>query len=305
MSNPEKQIGKLAIWLRALRAFAFSATLVPVFVGAALAFSYQGQAAWMLLPLITICALLFHAGTNVLNDYFDFRIGIDKEYTYGSSKVLIDKLLKPRQLLIAGLSMFFIASLLGLIFVAVRGLPILIIGIIGLLGGLFYTAKPVGYKYIGLGDIMVFILMGPLMVVGSYFVLTGGYQNSVLFVSLPVGFLVTAILNANNLRDINYDMQAGIKTISIILGRSKAKIEYYALIAAAYVSVLIMVLAKILPVFSLLVFLSLPLAIKAVISLKKTSLQNTNDIAMLDVRTAQLHLIFGTLLIISIILTAL
>ena len=79
---------------------------------------------------------------------------------------------------------------------------------------LFYTGKPIGYKYIALGDFLVFTLMGPLMVIGSYYVLTGDYNTNVLYVSLPVGFLVAAILHANNLRGIVHDTQANVKTLA-------------------------------------------------------------------------------------------
>jgi 1,4-dihydroxy-2-naphthoate octaprenyltransferase len=293
---------KLSIWIQAIRPFAFPASLIPVFIGGALAFAHNKSASWLLFPLVLVCALLFHSGTNVVSEYFDFKKGLDKSYTFGSSRVLVDGLIEPKQVLIAGFIFFAIGFLLGLILVIVRGWPILILGAIGLLGGIFYSANPVGYKYLGLGDIMVFFLMGPLMVGGTYFSLTGALNPKVIYVSLPVTFLVTAILNANNIRDIKYDRQAKIKTLEIILGYKTAKKEYFFLVTAAYLSVIVMLFTKVLSLWSMLTFLSLPPALNNMAIAKRSQEGELDEIVSLDVKTAQLHFLFGLLLSISIIL---
>lgn len=269
--------------------------MVPVLVGAALALSYPGDAAWRLFPLVVVCSVLFHAATNVLNDYFDFGRGVDQDYTFGSSRVLTDGLLRPRALLTAGFALFGVGSALGLILVWVRGLPMLALGVVGLVGGYCYTGTPGGYKYVALGDVLVFALMGPLMVIGSYFALTGVYAAPVLYVSFPVGCLVAAILHANNLRDIAHDTEANVKTLASVLGHRAAKWEYLLLVAGAYASVVVMVLSQVVMPWSLLVFLSLP----AAAANARTALQSRegqpDDLATLDVRTARLHLLFGVL----------
>jgi len=303
--SDNRKASKIAVWLQAVRAFSFPASLVPVFVGTALAFSSGEDVAWMLLPLVVICSVLFQAGTNVVSDYFDFINGVDKDYTYGSSRVLVEKLLEPKELLVGGLVLFATGILLGFILIALRGWPMLIIGVIGFLGGLFYTAKPVGYKYIAIGDIMVFILMGPLMVLGSFLALTGKYHHSVLLISLPVGFLVAAILFGNNLRDIKHDTQAGVKTIAALLGHTRARFGYYILIAAAYIAVILMTSFNLLSIWSLLVIISCPLAIKNIKAIKTSRPDNNEIIAMIDVRTAQLHMAFGVLFVISMFIDAL
>jgi 1,4-dihydroxy-2-naphthoate octaprenyltransferase len=201
----EAKRSKISIWIQTIRPFAFSASLIPVFIGAALVFWYDQSASWFLFPLVVLGALLFHAGTKVISEFFDFRKGVDKSHTFGSSRVLVDGLIEPKEVLVGGYVLFAIAFVLGLVLVFARGWPIFILGIIGLLGGMFYSAEPIGYKYIGLGDIMVFLLMDPLMLGGTYFTLTGKINPKVIYISLPIGFLVTAILNANNIRDIKYD----------------------------------------------------------------------------------------------------
>ena len=292
----------LSIWLQAVRAFSFPASIVPVLVGAALARSYEGVADWRLLPLVIVCSVLFHAATNVISDYFDFRKGVDQNYTFGSSRVLTDGLLDPKHLLVGGWLMFAAGCLLGLVLVAFRGVPMLTLGVVGLIGGYCYTGTPIGYKYLALGDLFVFILMGPLMVIGSYLALTGHYDVSVLYASLPVGCLVAAILNANNLRDIAHDAEAEVKTLAIALGHRAAKGEYVILIAGAYVAVAVMVLTGTVPRWSLLVLLSLPPAIGNMRAILRSREGEPEDIAMLDVRTAQHHLLFGLLYALAIAL---
>jgi len=177
----------------------------------------------------------------------------------------------------------------------------LVLGLIGLIGGYFYSGHPWGYKYYGLGDFLVFILMGPLMVIGSYYALTGNYHYFVLLISLPVGFLVAAILQANNTRDIRHDKDAGVKTLENILGHKAAKVGYCFSVTTAYLSVVLMVIFKILPVWSLAVVLTLPLALKNMKKLAKSHSDKPEEIATIDVETAQLHFGFGLLLIISVV----
>lgn len=283
-------------WLQAVRPFSFTASTVPVVLGAAWAVYEKTSANWLLLPLIIIASLTIHAATNLVSDYFDYIKGVDKDYTFGGSRVIVEGKLSAKQVLIGGFVLFAITAVIGLYFMYLRGWPIFALGVVGMLGGFFYTAAPVGYKYYGLGDAMVFWLMGPLMVIGAYFVLTGKYHHSVLLISLPVGCLVAAILSGNNLRDILHDGQAGIRTTAGVLGHRFARIEYGILDVSAFIIVGGLIALKILPGFSLVTILTLPLAIRLVQQALRSDPQKPEEIATLDVQTAQLHLAFGVLL---------
>jgi 1,4-dihydroxy-2-naphthoate octaprenyltransferase len=296
--------GKLGVWLQAVRAFSFPASIVPVAVGAVLAAHFDGAVAWWLLPFIAVASVLMQAGTNLVSDYFDYVKGVDKDYTYGSSGVLTAGLLTPAQVFVGGLLVFATACGIGLLFVAMRGWPILALGVVGLLGGIFYTARPVGYKYLALGDALVFTLMGPLMVIGAYFVLTGSYRHSILIASLPVGCLVAAILHANNMRDIGHDLDAHVRTVANLLGHDRARLEYYVLVGGAYVAVVGMIAGGLVSPWSLLVFVTAPLAAKNFRRVVHSQPQQPETIATLDVQTAQLHLAFGLLLSLGILLGA-
>ncbi len=290
-----------SVWLQATRPFSLTASVLPVVIGAVLAASAEGPVDWPLFPLIVACSLLFHIGTNMVSDYFDYSRGVDRDETFGSSRVLLEGLLTPKQLLAAGIILFAVGFSLGLLLVAVRGWPIFILGVIGLLGGWFYTGGPVAYKYVALGDILVFILMGPLMVIGSYFALTGSFSPTVLYASLPVGCLVAAILHANNLRDITHDARANIKTMAMVLGVPAAKAIYVGLVTGAYLVVLVMVLAKLVTPLALAVLLTLPLALRNVKAVLASVAGNPESIAMGDVMSAQLHLAFCALFGIAIL----
>lgn len=292
----------LRAWIQAVRPFTFTASMVPVFLGAALVPYLQETGRWELLPLIAVASLLIHAATNLINEYFDYRKGVDRPDTYGGSRVLVESLLSPKKVLLGGFILFAVTAAIGLVFIAVHGWPILLLGLVGILGGFFYTAVPVGYKYLGLGDLSVFLLMGPLMVIGSFYVLTGSWQNEVLLISLPVGFLVAAILSANNLRDMKHDIQAGITSTAILLGRRAARFEYSLLVAAAYMTTFAMVAFGVLPVWSLLTLLTILPAIKNIRAAVKSRIDQPEDIAALDVQTAQVHFLFGVLLVISLFL---
>jgi 1,4-dihydroxy-2-naphthoate octaprenyltransferase len=297
------KIAFLPLWGRAVRSFSFTASLIPPLVGAMLVFMHEAPAKWALLPLILLASVAYHAGTNLVNDYYDFKNNVDRRGTLGSSGLLVQGLIPAKSILRGAVFFFALGTAIGFYFIAVRGLPIFALGLFGLLGGVFYTAGPVSYKYKAIGEPMVFLLMGPLMVVGSYLVLTGSFRWDVVFVSLPVGCLVAAILQSNDLRDIAYDRTVGVKTAAIVFGRKVAGVVYHALVVSAYAIVGILAALDIVPIWSLAVLLTTPIAIKNMKIAGKIAGGGgaaAKQHAMIDVMTAQLHMAFGVLLILSL-----
>lgn len=291
-------------WGTVFRPFSYTASVIPVLLGAAMAIYMDLSARWVLFPLIILASVLLQAGTNLVSEYFDYKKGVDRPETYGSSRVLVEQLLNPIHVLLVGLACFAMTAAIGLVFIVLCGWPIMVIGMIGMAGGFFYTATPAAYKYLGLGDLLVFCLMGPLMVIGCFFVLTGGFDWEVLWLSLPIGFLVAAILSGNNLRDIYHDTQAKINTAATILGHRWARWEYVGLIIGAYASMLVMVAVGVLEWWSLLTLVTIPIAVKNIKTAMGSQAEKPDAIMMLDVQTAQLHMPFGLLLIISMMLGA-
>ncbi len=292
------------MWVRAVRPFAYSASLIPVALGGLWAFR-EGPIDWINFALAIIAGMLFHTGTNLINDYYDFKSGVDREGTLGSSGVLVAKLMPPRQILQGGIVAFILGCLLGFYLVSQAGWPILLLGIIGFLGGFFYTASPFSYKYQALGEIGVFIMMGVLMVLGGYLVQNRPFNWEVILFSLPIAFLVAAILHANDIRDITDDRAARIRTMAILMGRGSAGILYDVMIIAAYAVVALMVALQMLSPWALLVLLTLPLGVKNIKTIHQAQGEKPASLAMMDVATAQLHLSFGVLLCVGMLLARL
>lgn len=304
-ASPSKPVSKGAVYFQALRAFSFPASLIPCLLGAMLALLYGTEVTWWLMPFIAISLLFLHAGSNVISDVDDYKKGVDAKGTLGGSRVLPDGLLTPKEMFRFGLLLFGFAVLAGLPIILDRGMLVLWLGIVGIIGGFFYTGRPIGYKYVALGDIFIFLLYGPAIVTGTFYALTGMFFTEVLLISIPLGLLVTGILQANNLRDIINDRKANIKTLATVFGEGFAKGEYVFLIIGAYLTVILLVVFNVLSLWSLLVFLSLPIALKNMNMIKGVKIEDTGKIAMLDAMTAQLTLMFGVLLSISLVITKL
>ncbi len=300
----DKRKNKLQIWIQAVRAFSFAATMIPCLLGIMLALLIiPDSSKWYLIPFIATSLVLIHAASNLISDYDDYKKGVDFKESYGGSRVLPDKLLTPKQVFKGSMVLYAVSITLGLPIIFERGFVILLYGLFGMLSGFFYTRRPIGFKYIALGDILFFFIYGPAIVTGTFFALTGSFNIHVLYASAPIGMLVVGILHANNMRDIIHDRNANIKTLSNIFGINFAKGEYLFLIIGAYLVVFVLIIFKVLSPWSLIVLLSLPPAIKNITSIKGVQVDDPSRIAMLDVQTAQLTLLFGVLLSISVLIS--
>lgn len=299
-------MSSIALWWRAVRPFSFTVSIIPPILGAVLAvFENPGlKINWFRFILTMIGCITAHAGANLLSDYYDYEARVDREGTFGSSGLLVGKIMQPRQIFWGGLIGILIALGIGLylVFVTPNGLFLLGLIFLGGILGVFYTAHPIAFKYRALGDIAVFISFGSAMVLGAYYVQAHGFSWAPVLYALPIALLVDAILHSNNLRDIANDEAVHIKTIPILVGEKVSKWIYYGLIFGAYVLILILIVWAGLPSLSLLTFLSLPLAIKLVKMVRDKEKMPEKEFAMIDAATAQFHLTFGMLMILSLII---
>jgi len=290
-----------AIWLHAVRAPSLSAAAVPVLLGTAVAARDGYFHGWRLL-IALIGAVAIQAGTNLINDYYDFRSGADSHNSLGPSMVIQRGLLTPEQVWRGGIVAFAIGAMLGLVLVYLCGWPILAIGIPSISAGYFYTAAPVSLAYIGLGELTVFLFMGPAIVVGAYYVMALAFSWSALWASVALGFLVAGILHANNIRDIETDGLHGKHTLATILGRGGAIWELITLDILAYATTLIAVLARTLPWTALLVLITIPRARDQIRIVRSETDAKKLNLALL--RSVQLHMEFGILMIIAFVAEA-
>jgi 1,4-dihydroxy-2-naphthoate octaprenyltransferase len=281
------------LWL-AMRPQSFLISVVSTGVGTSLA-AQQGGIDWAAFLATVLGVILLHGGANVVNDYFDHRYHIDTQGVSGSfgneSRVLIGGLLTPLQVLAIGLGLYALAIPIGLYLIALRGATILLLGLIGFITGVCYTARPVALKYKALGELAVFVMWGPLMVSGAYFVQTAAFSARVAWISVPLGIFVALVLLANNIRDVRFDGRAGIHTVATILGGRQAARVYQAFVLVIYALTCVMVGMGVLGPFALLTLLSLPLAFKLM------GMFARGVPADADARTAQLDAVFGVLLI--------
>lgn len=285
------------------RPFALTASFVPVSAGAALA-AVDGRGSWPLYIAALLAAMFLQVGTNVINEIYDVRKGIDSITSPRASLAIVKGRVPERTAFAFAAICFVTAALIGLWLIYRRGWVIAAIGVIGLIGGFGYTAPPLQYKYRALGLPLVFVLMGPLMVEGAYYAVSGTFSWSALVLSVPVGLLVAAILHGNEWRDIAEDARAGISTYSIRYGKRAAGIAYLSLVVGAYLALSIGVMLEALPGYTLLAMLSLPLLVRAVRSYELGSRGDQREIAMIDLQTAQLHAAFGILLTAGLVLVA-
>jgi len=283
-----------------VRPFSFTASLLPVSVGGAIALG-QGRMHWPLFVAALLGALGLHIGTNVTNEIYDVRHGIDSITSPRMSMAILKGRISERGAFIVAWSGFILALLMGIFLTLHRGWPIVLLGLIGFIGGYFYTAPPFQYKYRALGLPLVFLLMGPLMVVGAYYAVTGTFDASLLVVSLPVGLLVTAILHGNEWRDVAEDTRHGFTTFSAQVGRDAAHWVYVMLVLGAYVAVGLAVMVGALPKLALLTLLSLPLLAWILRDAERGAEGHLRAIAMIDLMTARLHGAFGLLLLVGLV----
>ena len=283
-----------------MRPFSFTASVLPIAVGGAFALS-QGRMNWFLFLAALIGGVGLHIGTNVINEIYDVRHGIDSITSPRMSMAILKGRISERDAFVVAWAGFLIALLMGIVLALNRGWLIVLLGAIGFIGGYFYTAPPFQYKYRALGLPLVFVLMGPLMVVGSYFAVTGRFDPNLLVASVPVGLLVTAILHGNEWRDVAEDTRHGFTTLSAQLGRDAAHWVYVMLVLGAYVAVGLAVMVGALPKLALLTLLSLPLMAWILRDAERGAEGHLRAIAMIDLMTARLHSAFGALLLVGLV----
>jgi 1,4-dihydroxy-2-naphthoate octaprenyltransferase len=290
-----------AVW-EVVRPFAYTASVIPVAAGGALAW-VDGRFNLLPFALALIGAVALHSGTNIVNEIYDVRQGIDTITSPRASHAILKGRIGERDAFRVAMLFFGLAVLVGLGLTVLRGWPIVALGLIGLAGGYFYTAPPFQYKFHALGVPLVFLLMGPLMTVGSYFAVTGTWSLTALWLSLPIGLLVAAILHGNEWRDVSEDTRAGITTLSSRLGRDFAHYAYLAMTLGAYVTLGLAVVFGVLPPQVMIAVLSLPLLAVVIRAAELGAGGQARAIAMIDLQTARLHMAFGALLIAGVLLS--
>ena len=290
---------KLRVWIRASRPFTLPGAIAPVLVGTALAFS-QGKGNFWLFLLVLIASLLIQTATNLVDEYSDHSRPEGKKKLLAPYKVIALGLLSSAAVKRGAMTCFGIATAIGIYLIVHSGWPILVLCVASIAVAYFYSAGTIPLGKMGLGQPLVFVFMGPVMVMGSYFVQTKSFTADSLWLSIPMGCTVTAILAANDLRDFEEDRHGSKRTPITAFGLNFGRWEWAILVLAAYLAVIAMAVLKILPVTSLLSLLALPLALTAFKLMRKG--RERPELAPALPATAKFHGLFGLLLAAGIVL---
>lgn len=278
-------------WIIATRPWSFPASAMPALFAMAYVFYMQDSIEsihWGYGVAALLGAVLFQASGNLIGDYFDYMYKVDRKESLGSSRMLVDGVFTPKTIFWFGIIVLCMGILLGLFLWSQTGNDLLWIGIVGALGTFFYYKL----KYMALGDVLIFVIYGPLIALGTAFVMTNQLYWEVVVLSIPIAFLVVNILHANNTRDMRDDKLANIKTQALLLGEKGSRIQYTFLAIGAYVAVAIFVLLNMISPLALLVIVTLPLAKKNINLIKQAKINKPEIIKDLDAMSAQLVMAF-------------
>lgn len=292
-------------WFMATRLWAFPASTMPIVASAGYMFwrlktsddpgfdslSYTNAA------LALLAMVLFHAAGNLWSDVNDYLKKVDNDEAY-CIKTLVSGQFSLREIRLFSLSFFVAAVISGLVLLYLSGPLTLWFGVAGLLFTLLYPFM----KYRAMGDLDIFLTYGILPCLGTGYVMSGEIIPELAWVALSVSLITVAILHTNNMRDIHTDTKAGIHTFAMLIGHKASKVVYVAEVAVIpFVLTATLSILGIYPLYSLAVFLSLPIAIKLCRLIGASTRDTLNTIAPADGMTAQLVMVFALLLTASFI----
>jgi 1,4-dihydroxy-2-naphthoate octaprenyltransferase len=255
---------KIFTWMVIMRLPFLSATFVPIFAGAAVTSMLGQDVSWGWLMLTLLAGSLLHIGTNTSNDYFDHISGTDaRNYNYsnkglnGGSRSIQMGLISPKGILTVAIIAFTLSAVAGIPLIIKSGLSILWLGLIGFFSGLFYTAPPFKFSSRkGMGELLIGLNFGPLMVAGSALVQTGQLLPQAFLAGIPIGFLIAAVVYMNEFPDYDSDKATGKNTLIVVFGPEKARAGYVALVASAFASIVILAINGTVPMLSLIALLA-------------------------------------------------
>ncbi len=283
-------------WMIAVRPWSFPASAMPVITSIAYLFWNGAEINWIFGLWALVNIIIFHAAGNTWSDYFDFKKKVDADDTFGA-KTLTTGMFSEKEIFRLSLSLTVVATLAGLALMALTGLPLLWIGLGGVLCTLLYPML----KYNALGDLVILMAYAFLPTIGTSFVTTGAIDWSVLLIALPVGLITDGILHSNNTRDTITDRRAGIKTMAMGLGHKASAILYGFEVIFPFVWIGALSIVGLLPLTTIAIFLTLAVAIGCAKTMMHSLEGGSGVIADLDVRTANLQLMFSALLTLAFI----
>lgn len=290
------------VWWHLTRPHTLTASFVPVFLGTAIALAVDYETIHFgLFFAMMIASILIQAATNMFNEYYDFKRGLDTEDSVGIGGTIVRHGVAPKTIMIIALSFYAIAMLLGVYICAESSWSLVVVGLISMLIGFLYTGGPYPIAYSPFGELVSGAVMGMGIVLIAFYIQTRTVTLDAVLIAVPSMILVGAIMLSNNIRDIVGDTQGGRKTLAILVGRSNAVSILAAFFIISYGWIAALVLIGHLTPWALLVFLSIKKPIAA-IKLFRAKEQPLEVMPAMKY-TAQTNTIFGFLLAIGLLLS--
>jgi len=285
----------LKILFLATRPWSFIMTLLSPTISLLLAYQ-SGVYDLMLFPLVVVGLIAFHGAANMINDLLDVRYGVDRYYSptskYRRHYLLIGEI-SVSTFLYEILFFYIIVVSITVYLTFIRGWIIPVFTVLGLFFAYAYSGEPFKLKHKPLGELSAFLVWGPFMTTGTYYILTSRLSLAPLYASIPIGMFVALVIFANNLREIDYDKAAGVKTLAVILGKKRALSFYKYFLSSIYFSLILLVISSIYSAYTLIAYLTLPKAIRLV----RAFYEKVPEAA--DLLTAQQAFNFGILIILG------
>jgi 1,4-dihydroxy-2-naphthoate octaprenyltransferase len=258
---------RFRIWLAEMRVPFLTAAIVPVILGTCVAWASSGIFLLDIFLLTLVAGVFIHIGSNIANDYYDHKSGTDdinvdfvRPFT-GGSRMIQRGWMSPREVFVEAMVFFILGGGIGIYLAYARGIEVLVLGIIGVGSGFFYTAPPFRFVSRGYGEVFIGLNFGALMTLGAYFVQTQVLAWEAIYPSIPVAILITAVLYINEFPDHDADRDAGKRTIVVRLGRERAAKGYALLMVSLYLSIVIPVFLNLVSWYTILGVSTLPIAI--------------------------------------------
>jgi 1,4-dihydroxy-2-naphthoate polyprenyltransferase len=285
------------VWWQMTRPHTLTAAFVPVLLGTALALQY-GNIHFGLFFAMLIASLLIQAATNMFNEYYDFKRGLDNEHSVGIGGTIVRDGIKPKTVMKLALSLYGIALLLGIYICMNSSWLLALVGLICMAVGYLYSGGPLPIAYTPFGELFSGFFMGMLIILITFFIQTGTVDTTSILVSIPIFVLVGAINFSNNIRDLEGDKENGRRTLAILVGKKKAISLLAGMFLFSYLWVIGLIISGIAPIWTALVIISAPKPLKAI----KGFIEGILPLQMAPAMkaTAQTNTIFGFLLAIGI-----
>lgn len=287
------------VWWRLLRPHTLTASFVPVSIGTLLAV-LDGAFHLLLFLAMLLASVMIQAATNMFNEYYDYKRGLDNEKSVGIGGTIVRDGVKPIVVKRLAYLFYAIPVILGIYICIETSWWIAVIGLICMIIGYLYTGGPVPIAYSPFGELFSGLMMGTVIIGISYYIQTFNLNWEIIMISIPVAIFIGCILLSNNIRDLDGDKENGRRTLAILLGRQKAIIFLSILMLIAYSLTAGYIIAGLLPIYSVISLLSAISARKAVMIF----LANTTNVGMMPAMaaTAKTNTIYGLLIGLSLLL---